>query len=209
MSFSLETIKEHRAVSIKLLLFLLLIAVFIVLGKTLKKDFAIDVVPNVVVEKELLLLNTMEGKWYYEGVPFSGYAVRTHDDGQSMEKTGFLHGKREGLALKWHSNGLISSEKYYRENRLEGLAKTWWPNGQQSSESNYLNRQRHGIQKKWYPNGQLARIMRFNLGKEEGLQQAWLQTGKLYANYEAKNGRFFGLKRANLCYQLKDEVVQK
>ncbi|MEO0900948.1 MAG: hypothetical protein AAFY00_02630, partial [Bacteroidota bacterium] len=76
-------------------------------------------------------------------------------------------------------------------------------------QADYMNRQRHGYQKKWYPNGQITSITHFNLGKEEGLQQAWLKTGKLYVNYEAKNGRFFGLRRSNLCYQLKDEVVQK
>ena len=26
-------------------------------------------------------------------------------------------------------------------------------------------------------------------------------------NYEAKNGRVFGMKRANLCYQLKNEKI--
>ena len=209
MSFSLEIIKEHRVVSIKLILALLIITLFLLLGKTNKGNLPLVAIPDVEVDKELLGLNKIEGRWYYQGVPFGGYAIQTNDNGQLIEKTGFVDGKRQGLALKWHSNGLISSEKYYQENRLEGTTKTWWPNGQQSTESNYFNRERHGIQKKWYPSGQIARIMRFNQGKEEGLQQAWLQTGKLYANYEAKNGRFFGLKRANLCYQLEDEVVQK
>jgi hypothetical protein len=39
------------------------------------------------------------------------------------------------------------------------------------------------------------------------MQQAWLETGALYVNYEAKNGRIFGLLRSNLCYQLENEVV--
>jgi hypothetical protein len=47
-----------------------------------------------------------------------------------------------------------------------------------------------------------------NKGKEEGLQQAWLENGKIYVNYEAKNGRIFGMNRANLCYKLKNEKVQ-
>ena len=34
------------------------------------------------------------------------------------------------------------------------------------------------------------------------------QNGKIYNNYEAKNGRIFGLKRASLCFQLEDEIVQ-
>ena len=45
-------------------------------------------------------------------------------------------------------------------------------------------------------------------GREEGMQQAWRRNGKIYNNYEAKNGRIFGLKRANLCFQLEEEIVQ-
>ena len=44
-------------------------------------------------------------------------------------------------------------------------------------------------------------------GKEEGLQKAWLPNGTLYVNYEAKNGRIFGMLRANSCYKLENEVV--
>lgn len=45
-------------------------------------------------------------------------------------------------------------------------------------------------------------------GREEGMQKAWRENGKIYNNYEAKNGRIFGLKRANLCYELENEEVQ-
>jgi antitoxin component YwqK of YwqJK toxin-antitoxin module len=45
-------------------------------------------------------------------------------------------------------------------------------------------------------------------GQEEGMQKAWRENGKIYNNYEAKNGRIFGLKRASLCFQLEDEIVQ-
>jgi antitoxin component YwqK of YwqJK toxin-antitoxin module len=71
-----------------------------------------------------------------------------------------------------------------------------------------VNGQRHGLQKIWFLNGQLAKRKNLNEGKEEGLQQAWLENGTLYVNYEAKNGRIFGMNRANLCYKLKNEKVQ-
>jgi hypothetical protein len=41
------------------------------------------------------------------------------------------------------------------------------------------------------------------------LQKAWLENGTIYVNYEAKNGRVFGMKRANLCYQLKNEKIEE
>jgi len=166
-------------------------------------------IPEVWVEKEKLKLNTLEGRWYFNTEAFSGFAITRFKTGQLAEKIGYTNGKKEGAALKWNKEGVLTSEKFYNENRLEGTAKTWWPNGNLSSESNYSNRVRHGIQKRWYPNGQLAQLRNFSFGKEEGIQQAWLKTGKLYANYEAKNDRFFGMKRSNLCYQLKDGKVQK
>ena len=209
MSFFPATIKEHQVVSTKFIPVFLLVLIFLLVGNTKKTGPNLVVIKNVEVEKELLKLNVVEGRWYYAGAPFNGYLVETYENGQIAEKTGFFHGKREGPSLKWYKGGKLFSQKNYVSNRLEGTSKTWWPNGQQSSESNYTNRQRHGYQKKWYPNGQITSITHFNLGKEEGLQQAWLKTGKLYVNYEAKNGRFFGLRRSNLCYQLKDEVVQK
>ncbi|EPR68296.1 hypothetical protein [Cyclobacterium qasimii] len=46
------------------------------------------------------------------------------------------------------------------------------------------------------------------MGREEGLQQAFRKNGELFANYEAKDGRIFGLKRAVLCVGLEDEVVK-
>ena len=47
-----------------------------------------------------------------------------------------------------------------------------------------------------------------NMGKEEGIQKAFRENGDLFANYEAKGGRNYGLKRAFLCVGLEDEVVQ-
>ena len=58
-------------------------------------------------------------------------------------------------------------------------------------------------------NGQLAKRKNLNEGKEEGLQQAWLENGRIYVNYEAKNGRIFGMNRTNLCYILKRQLLNK
>ncbi|MEM9000788.1 MAG: toxin-antitoxin system YwqK family antitoxin [Bacteroidota bacterium] len=209
MSFFQGITKVRQAASTKLNYSIALLAIFLLSGQQTEKSNYPWIIEDHNVESGLLTLNSQEGKWYYDGTPFNGYALSWHGNGQLAEKVGYLNGKRHGPASKWYKDGLLSSEKHYVENRLEGIAKTWWPNGSQSTASNYLNRQRHGKQVKWYPNGQIARIMHFNYGKEEGLQQAWLQNGKLYANYEAKNGRFFGLRRSNLCYQLQNEVVQQ
>ncbi|WP_034228537.1 toxin-antitoxin system YwqK family antitoxin [Aquimarina pacifica] len=190
--------------------------VFCVLGCTKTKkasnsvvndDKEIIIIDDIMVPKDLLVLKPNEGKWYYQGTPFTGFAVYYHDNKQIAQKIGYYKGKKEGLAQKWFPNGDISKTSYYKQNRLDGIVRVWWPNKTISSESNYINGVKDGVQKKWYSNGQLGRKTTINKGKEEGLQQAWLQNGKLYVNYEARNGRVFGLKRANLCYKLKEEQV--
>ena len=78
-----------------------------------------------------------------------------------------------------------------------------------AAQSNYEKGIKQGIEKEWYQSGVPSKIRQLVDGKEEGIQQAWLPNGKLYVNYEAKNGRIFGLRRANSCYTLKDEVIQR
>lgn len=159
--------------------------------------------------KHELELHPLEGKWYYNDTQFTGYALSYHANGTLAEQIAFKNGKKHGVFRKWYPSGQLRTEGQYVQNRLNKELKSWWSNGNLSTTSFYVMGERHGKQCKWYPNGQLARLIHLNFGKEDGLQQAWLQSGKLYANYEAKNGRFFGLKRSNLCYELKDEVVQQ
>ena len=95
----------------------------------------------------------------------------------------------------------------YKNNRLTGEYKTWWENDTLASLSYYKNGLTQGEEKKWYSTGQLAKLRKLVDGKEHGFQKAWLVNGKLYINYEAKNGRIFGMRRANSCYKLEDEVI--
>ena len=50
--------------------------------------------------------------------------------------------------------------------------------------------------------------MNLAMGKAKGMQQAWRENDEIYNNYEAKKGRIFGLKKANLCYELDNEITQ-
>ena len=85
--------------------------------------------------------------------------------------------------------------------------KLGWENGTLASQSFYENGLKQGVDKKWFSNGQLSKLRNLVDGKEHGFQKAWLANGKLYVNYEAKNGRIFGMRRANSCYRLEDEVI--
>lgn len=165
---------------------------------------------DVQIEKELLILQPNKGQWYYNKKPFTGKAVMFHENGQLAEKVEYRNGKKDGTAEFWYPDGALRKHAFYVENRLDGILKVWSPSPKRQlvRRAQYINGIQEGEQKVWYTNGQLFKKSTLVNGKEEGLQQAWRENGILYINYEAKNGRTFGLKRANLCYQLKNEDVQ-
>ncbi|MFV8281211.1 toxin-antitoxin system YwqK family antitoxin [Christiangramia marina] len=165
------------------------------------------VIDSVEVLKETLELNQLEGRWYYKGKPYSGYALKLHANDTLGEKLGFHNGKREGLAQQWSENGVLRIESYYSDNKLDKFYRTWWENGVLASVVIYENGKKQGMEKQWYPDGTLAKQRMLVEGKESGLQKAWLPNGVLYVNYEALNGRIFGMRRANSCYQLDDEKI--
>ena len=76
------------------------------------------------------------------------------------------------------------------------------------SQLNYRLGKANGEQRKWYPSGEIYKIMNFDNGIESGIQKAYRKNGTLYANYEARNGRSYGLKKSKLCYSLENEKVQ-
>ena len=177
---------------------------------TLKEDIDTEeeiIIDSVVVLKQTLELNQLEGRWYYNGEPYSGYVLKFHTNDTLGEKLGFHNGKREGPAQQWSDNGILRIASYYSDNRLEKFYRTWWENGVLASEVIYENGQKQGKERQWYPDGTLAKERELVDGKESGLQKAWLPNGILYVNYEARNGRIFGMRRANSCYQLEDEKI--
>lgn len=164
-------------------------------------------IKNILIDKKYLKLNPLKGQWFYNDTPFSGYGFKIYKNDTLLEKTGYCNGKREGEDVMYFSDGSIKRKAFYVNNKLHGKKTNYLQNGQLMSESNYVNGERHGVQKVWYSSGQLANQRNLVKGKEEGLQKAWLENGTIYVNYEVKNGRIFGMKRANLCYQLKNEKV--
>lgn len=191
---------------IKIFLMILIIS-FSSCNKTTEAFIVADI-PEIYINKSELKLVAIKGQWFYNNSPFNGFAIIEDENNIILEKTGYLNGKREGVYKKWFSNEQLQKEAYYKQNKLVGVTKIWWANNNLASEFHYLDGIKHGTQKMWYPNGQLSKMRNLNMGKEEGMQQAWLENGKIYVNYEAKNGRIFGMNRANLCYKLKEENIQ-
>ncbi|WP_405224069.1 toxin-antitoxin system YwqK family antitoxin [Dokdonia sp. Asnod1-B02] len=164
-------------------------------------------ISDIEVLKKELVLNPLEGAWYYNNELFSGYSLRFYPNDTLAEKIGYIQGKREGIAQKWSENGTLRIESYYKNNRLDSIYKSWWENGVLASQSNYTKGVKEGVEREWYATGVLAKQRNLDNGQESGLQKAWLENGTLYVNYEARNGRIFGMRKANSCYKLEDEII--
>ena len=167
-------------------------------------------IPEILLEKSQLDYNPKKSLWTSNGNPFSGYATSYHQDSTLRQKFGILDGKKQNESVEWYSDGHMKIYANYYKGKLEGEKKSWSPDSSHIlvSHLNYQRGKLNGTQKKWYPTGEIFKILNLVEGKEEGIQQAYRKNGNLFANYEARDGRIFGLKRAALCFGLDEEKIQ-
>jgi antitoxin component YwqK of YwqJK toxin-antitoxin module len=163
--------------------------------------------PDIEVAAEAVTLHRNEGLVYYQNRPFSGYTVRYYANGQPAERIGYLGGKKQGLRQQWYPDGTPKLQVNYRNGKYHGESLSWWANGNLRTKGTFVDGVIEGTYTQWYREGMIFKQMNYRAGKEAGMQRAWRQNGKIYNNYEVKNGRIFGLKRANLCYGLDDEKI--
>ncbi len=168
------------------------------------------VVPNLLVDISKLEYNKNISIWNFNGQAFSGYAVSYFQDSSLMQKFGIVDGRKQNEAKEWYADGHIKHAANYHKGKLHGEKKSWsaGPQHQLVSQLNYYLGKADGFQKKWYRTGEIFKILHYEMGKEKGIQQAFRKNGELFANYEAREGRTFGLKRSALCFGLEDESIQ-
>lgn len=173
-------------------------------------DTLLDNIPDKIVNKSDLFYNTKNSIWTLNNELYSGYAVSFYPKNTLKEKFGILNGKKQNQSIQWYSDGHYKYQTNYHKGKLHGNKKSWSPDSTHIlvSHLKYVGGKPHGEQKKYYPTGELFKKLNLNMGKEEGLQQAFRENGALFANYEAREGRIYGLKKSKLCFQLDDEEVQ-
>lgn len=167
-------------------------------------------VPNTTIDYSMLNYDRKTSLWTLNDQFYSGYAVKYYSDSLLMEKFGILNGRKQNQANYWYPDGHYKRVANYHKGKLHGAKKTW------SSDSvhvlvahlNYYMGKVHGEQIKWYTTGEVFKKLNLTMGKEEGIQQAFRKNGDLFANYEAREGRIFGLKKSALCFGLEDETIQ-
>lgn len=201
----------------RIFIFAMLSLLFIGCDKPVKKEPIKSVNPPVQVLEvpantialSKLNYNRKNSLWTLDGQLFSGHAVIHFPDSTLKSKTGILNGKKQNEATDWYPDGQVKQIANYHQGKLHGEKKTWSADAPHFliSHLQYYLGKAHGQQKKWYPTGEIFKIIHLEMGKEEGIQQAFRKNGNLFANYEARNGRIFGLKRAALCYELEEETV--
>lgn len=167
-------------------------------------------IPSKTVDESALHYNTQNSLWTLNNRLYSGYAVSFYEDSIPKEKFGILNGRKQNQALQWYQDGHYKQVESYHKGKLHGAKKIWSsaPDHTLTAHLNYYMGKAHGEQKKWYPTGELFKKLHLSMGKEEGMQQAFRKNGDLFANYEARDGRIFGLKKTALCYGLEDENIQ-
>ncbi|MEO0900004.1 MAG: membrane-binding protein [Bacteroidota bacterium] len=169
----------------------------------------VEEIPDRFVNRSLLNYDNKISLWYLDHELYSGYAVSYHPDSTLKEKIGILKGRKQHQAISWYANGILKQLANYHKGKLHGEKKLWLSDSSHTlvTHLNYHSGKAHGEQKQWYPTGEPYKILNLNMGKEEGMQRAFRKNGGLYANYELRNGRIFGLKKAALCYGLEDENI--
>lgn len=166
-------------------------------------------IPEKKVDHSLVHFDKNTSTYKLDDQLYSGYLVSLHANGVLKEKIGILNGRKQNLTEKWHPDGSLQLKSNYHQGKLHGEKKMWLPGSDNTlvAHYNYYKGKAHGMQTQWYPSGEFYKKLHLKMGIEEGIQQAFRKTGELYANYEAKNGRIYGLKKAALCYGLEDEKV--
>lgn len=181
----------------------------IALPKSNTIDDKAIVIRDTIVNVQQLEYDPKRSIWSFNKIPYSGFATSLNQDNILIQNTGFLNGKKEREEYLWYPDGHLRQIANYKNGRLHGEKKVWSPDPDHIliSHLNYLTGKPHGEQLKWYSTGELFKKMNLNMGREEGHQQAFRKNGDLYANYEAKNGRIFGLKKAALCFGLENQKM--
>ena len=166
-------------------------------------------IPNKSVDISVLTYNNLQSEWLLNDELYSGYAISHYSDSTLKQKFGIFNGRKQNEAIEWYPNGTMKSISHYHAGRLHGENKKWGADSAHIliSHLNYSNGKLQGVQKKWYVTGEPFKILNMNEGVEEGMQKAFRKNGVVFANYEAKNGRIFGMKKAALCFDLEDEKV--
>lgn len=155
--------------------------------------------PVVFVDVGDPRLEQEEGRWFFEGAPFTGI-VRDHaPSGSVAAELPLLDGRPHGLVRHWFEDGRLERAGVFWRGAKVGRHRAWWRDGTLRFEAAYRDDAYHGSYRTWYEGGQPYELRHFDHGREAGLQRSWTEDGQLYLNYEVRDGRRYGYINAKPC----------
>lgn len=108
-------------------------------------------------------------------------------------------GGPDRIVQTFHPDGKLQSQTAFQDGRKVGRHVAYWPEGGRRVEAFFDGDVIHGVYRSWHRSGAAAEVKNYVAGRESGLQQAWTEEGDLYLNFEARNGRHFGLIISRPC----------
>lgn len=162
-------------------------------------------IPDRTVSADNIALTKKAARVFLNDSLFSGFLIKSFEDGAVESKAGYLKGKLEGESIQYYDNGQLREKRFYKQNRKTDTHLGYWPNGQTKFEYHFKTDMHVGELKEWYASGQAYRLLNYTEGKEDGSQKMWEPDGKIRANYVVKDGHRYGLIGLKNCKSVTDE----
>ncbi len=144
-------------------------------------------------------LQKKNGRFSFEGSPFTGSITERHADGSLKSRISYREGLKDGLYQAWWPAGGSRLALHYKQGRKNGLQEAWWENGNRRYTLTTFPGGPEGKKEEWFENGQQYRLMNYKGGREDGLQLGWFRDGERHFNYVYRNGRRYGLPGKRMC----------
>lgn len=136
---------------------------------------------------------------FVHGKAFTGILYSVNISLDTVFSVCYQNGLKEGRYVLYYSNGNLREERYFSAGKKFGTALGYWPAGQIKFTYHYSNDLFDGVQEEWFQNGKCYSRKKFQNGYENGMQKCWDSTGFLLGNYEARNGRNYGIIGVKHC----------
>lgn len=163
-------------------------------------------IPAVFVSTAAPGWHRQDGRIWLTDTLFSGWQYSLYSTGDTAFVGAFRDGKAQGIHRRWYANGQPQELRQYDNGWQEGQQHGWYESGKPAFVLHFRHDVYEGHVREWYPNGQLARDGHYHDGHENGAQRLWYATGTLQANYEARNGRHYGLTGVKNCVNVWDSI---
>lgn len=165
-------------------------------------------IPNIeILEREFRLSFRKNGMLCLDSVPFSGFLIQKHANGQVASRKGYHQGKLEGHWRKFYADGSLKSIRYYQKGEKQGKHLGYHPSGTRKFKYYFENGLSEGTHFTWYADGQLSSETNYTNGHELGAQKVWRPDGKFKSNYVVReNGRRYGMIGVKRCAKIDSET---